>query len=532
VARDDASSERFSTTVLWSFLYSSAGNTASRIINALALLVVLKLISTSAFGAAGLVLAIFAVVKAVTELGLGVAIVQADELPRAVIDGLFWISLAVSAGLYALIALGAPLAAAFFREPQMTELIRGYGLIVVLFSLYFVPRNLLKRDLAFGTLAVIDNVSLLASAGLMVAFAWAGFGAWAVIVGEIGNRAGRLVGCHLVRPYWPRLQMDWAAVKPRVTFGLYATGSRLLYNLYTNADYLIVGRLFGTAAVGVYTVAYRIVSDTVRSVTSNVNDVAYPAFARLQHETGRLRRYFFTIARASLLLLGIALVVVACYVDEALAVGGYEKYLAAVPLVQIFAGVGVIRSVSPLVPQLLNAVGEARLNFWYSLSNVVVMPLAFLGGAQFGLIGVGWSWVVGYPVVVGLLFFFGARALGMGLGAFLGRAFSGLALLLPLAAAGIGVQLALEHLAGLGATATLLVGAPLTLLGGLAAAYWSERDTVAFLRERAFDNGDSDGDESNGGENDGGENDDAAPQDDALAKPPPEQSTPETQPRS
>jgi O-antigen/teichoic acid export membrane protein len=270
----------------------------------------------------------------------------------------------------------------------------------------------------------------------------------------------------------------------------------------------------------------------VRSVTSNVNDVAYPAFARLQHETGRLRRYFFTIARASLLLLGIALVVVACYVDEALAVGGYEKYLAAVPLVQIFAGVGVIRSVSPLVPQLLNAVGEARLNFWYSLSNVVVMPLAFLGGAQFGLIGVGWSWVVGYPVVVGLLFFFGARALGMGLGAFLGRAFSGLALFLPLAAAGIGVQLALEHLAGLGATATLLVGAPLTLLGGLAAAYWSERDTDAFLRERAFDNGDSDGDESNGGENDGGENDDAAPQDDALAKPPPEQSTPETQPRS
>ena len=481
MAHDD-SSQKFSTRVLWSFLYSGVGNTASKVINVVALFVVLKLISAASFGVASIVLAIFAVVKAVTELGLGVAIVQAEDLSRREIDSLFWLSLGASVLLYGLLAAAAPLAATFYDDPQFTSIIRIYGLIVVLFSFYFVPRNLLTRDLAFGQLAVIDNLALLSSSALMVLFGYLGYGAWAIIIGEMANRVGLMVLCHVFRPYVPRLQFSWKEVKPLVSFGLYATGSRLLYNLYSNADYLIAGAVFSKEAVGVYTLAYRIVSDPVRTLANNVNQVAYPAFSRLQDELERLRRYFFTIARGSLLIIGLLLVVIGLYIDEILTAGGYEKYLGAVPLVQVLAAVGVLRAVSPLVPRLLNAVGQARLNFYYSLSNAIFMPLAFVVGAQFGLMGMAWAWMIGYPGVVGLLFYFGARELELSLPAFVARAFSGLTLLLPLAALGFGLQLALERLTPFGDTLTLALGVSLTLALGLGAAYWRERETIALLR--------------------------------------------------
>ncbi len=481
----DSSPSSFSSRVVRSFLYSGVGNTVSKVINVVALLIVLKLISPEAFGIASIVLAIFAIVQSITELGLGVAIVQADALSRRETDSLFWLSLGASVVLYGLLVLSAPLAAAFYQEPALTSLIRVYGLIVVVFSFYLVPRNLLTRELSFGKIAVIDNVALLASAALMVLFAALGYGAWAIILGELGNRVGQLILCHVFRPYVPALQFHWKEVKPRVTFGLYATGSRFLYNLYKNADYLIVGRVFGAGAVGVYTLAYRIVSDTVRTLASNINQVAYPAFARLQHEQDRLRRYFFTIARGSLLLIGLIMIVVGLYIDELLVLGGYEEYLGAVPLVRVFAAVGVIRSVAPLVPQLLNAVGQARLNFFYSLSNALLMPLAFLIGAQFGLMGVAWAWAVVYPVVVLLLFAFGARALALPLPAVLARSFSGLLLLLPLAALGVGLQAGLARLTALPALATLAMGIGLTLAVGLGAVYWRERETIALLRGRA-----------------------------------------------
>lgn len=476
------SDSSFSSRVVRSFLYSGIGNTVSKVVNVVALLIVLKLITADAFGVASIVLAIFAVVQAVTELGLGVAIVQADELEDVEIDSLFWISLLMTGALYAVIYLTAPFAAEFYRMPDLTELIRVFGLVVVFFTFYFVPRNLLTRDLSFGVLAIVDNAALLFSSGVMIVLAWQGFGAWSIILGELANRAGQLVLCNAFRPWRPHLRFDWAAVRDRVSFGLYATGSRLLYNLYTNADYLIVGRVFGSPAVGVYTFAYRVVSDTVKTFTSNINNVAYPAFARLQHERERLRKYFFTIARGSLLVIGLALVVIGVYIDELLVLGGYDQYLGAVPLIRIFAVVAVLRTVSPIVPQLLNAVGQARLNFFYSLSNVIIMPAAFLIGAQFGLMGVGWAWVIGYPVVVGVLFWFGSRVLGMGLPRFLARTFSGLWILLPLLALALVIQEVAARMADGGNLVTLIVGAAVTLSAGLAAIYLRERETIAILR--------------------------------------------------
>ncbi|MFB6232569.1 MAG: lipopolysaccharide biosynthesis protein, partial [Salinibacter sp.] len=375
---DDAS---FSWQVIRSFLYSGVGTTASKVLNVVALLVVLKLISTSAFGIASIVLAIFSILRAVTELGLGVAIVQAQDISRTEIDSLFWLSLLISGSLYLLLVASAPLIGQFYGQPQLAPLLQVYGLSVVIFSFYFVPKNLLTKEMAFGRIVFAENASLLGSALVMVALAYLGFGAWSVILGELGNRVGRLALFHVFRPYWPNWQFDWAEIKPRVSFGLYATGSRLLYNFYIKADYLLVGRVFGPEAVGVYAMAFRIISDPVRTLTSTVNDVAYPAFSKLQEELERLRTYFLTIARANLSLIGLVLVVIAVYIESLLVVGGYEKYFDAIPLVHIFAVVGLLRSVSALVPQLLNAVGEARLNFFYSLANSLLMPAAFLVGA-------------------------------------------------------------------------------------------------------------------------------------------------------
>lgn len=478
---DDAS---FSWQVIRSFLYSGVGTTVSKVLNVVALLVVLKLISTSAFGIASIVLAIFSILRAVTELGLGVAIVQAQDITRKEIDSLFWLSLLISGSIYLLLVGAAPLIGQFYGQPQLSPLLQVYGLSVVIFSFYFVPKNLLTKEMAFGRIVFAENASLLGSAVVMVALAYAGFGAWSVILGELGNRIGRLVLFHVFRPYWPNWTFDWSEIKPRVSFGLYATGSRLLYNFYIKADYLLVGRVFGPEAVGVYAMAFRIISDPVRTLTSTVNDVAYPAFSKLQDELERLRTYFLTIARANLSLIGLVLVVIAVYIESLLVVGGYEKYFDAIPLVHIFAVVGLLRSVSALVPQLLNAVGQARLNFFYSLANSILMPIAFLIGAQFSLNGVAWAWVVAFPLAVMLLFYFGARALNTSLFSLLGRIVPAGLVLIPALGVALGCQWLADTYLPQMPILTLALGAVSTLGVGLGVIAWHEREAIAVIRGR------------------------------------------------
>ncbi|MGM0577790.1 MAG: lipopolysaccharide biosynthesis protein [Myxococcota bacterium] len=481
MAEEDGS---FARKVAKSFLVSGVGNAGTKIINVVALFFVLKMIEPSELGLASIVLAIFNIIQSVTQLGLGVAIVQAEDISRRQLDSLFWIALGLSTAIYLVIFAGAPLASWFYDEPLLTPMLRFQALAVVLFAAYLVSRNLMIRDMWFGRLAVADNVSLMVASGTMLLLAWLGHGAWAIVAGEFVQRAGQLVFCQAFRPYVPRWRVRWGEVRSMVRFGVYATGSRLLYNFYINADYLIVGRFFGADAVGVYSLAYRMVKDPVRTLVSIVNQVAYPAFARLQLEEERLRRYFYAIARVNMSSIGTVLLVIAVFTEDALMAIGYEQWLAVVPLVQILTVYGLILSVSPLVPQLLNAVGRARQNFLYSLTTAVVMPVAFLVAASMSLEAVAWVWGTIYPVVVVVLFLFGSRALKQSFWTFAGKTLSGAVVLAPVAVVALGVRWLLAEQAAWNPAPVAVLGAAVTLVSGLGLAYARERDTVAAVLKR------------------------------------------------
>ncbi len=474
----------FASRVAVSFLYSGVGNLLAKLAFIGAIFVVLKLISVEDFGVANIVLAIFAITESVNELGLGVALVQRKDIDRDEIDSLFWLSFGISVTIYALVFLCAPLISWFYEEPSLTALVRVYGLVLILFSLYFIPRNLMVKEMSFGQLALIDVFSLLTSSALMILLALWDYGPWSIIIGDLANRSGQFILCQLLRPYFPRFVLRFHRVRDMVSFGLYATGSRLLYNFYINADYLIVGKVFGAEALGIYTLAYRLISDPVKALANIINQVAYPAFARLQNQRERLRKYFFVIARAALSLIGVLLVIVAVYVDWGLTALDYEKWLEAVPIARIFAVTGLIRCVSPLIPQLLNAVGQARKSFYYSVATAVFMPMAFLVGAQFSLMGVAWAWSLAYPAVVMILIVIGASVLEISFFAFIFRLFAGLRVLIPAAILALALRFGLDGLYETHPQSVTLAAVLLTLSAGGLLAVYLEWDTIQVIRKK------------------------------------------------
>lgn len=475
----------FSSKVLQSFLYSGLGNTAGKLINVAALFVVLKFISPAELGIASIVLAIFSIVYSLSEMGLGVALVQAQKLDRQQVDTFFWLSLCVTVPVYLFIYIAAPLASAFYKQPELTNLIRFYGLVVIIFSLYMVSRNMLKRELEFKQITIAENSSLICSAFIMVWFAYRGWGAWSIIIGEFTNRAGQLVMLQFYYPYFPKLQFNYQKIKKHVQFGLYATGSRLLGNLYSNADYLIVGKFFGAEAVGIYTLAFRIVRDTVQTLITNINEVAYPALAKLQGNIIRLKKYFYIIVKGSLLLISFVLIILSTYIRELLVLFGYNKWLEAVPLIYIFTGYAIFRSVEAVIPQLINANGKSQLNFKFSILISLIMPAGFIIASQFSLLAVAWVWVTVYPLAIILLLYYGSSILNDPLWKFTYNSFRG-AILIPIfLVITTAVNMVSTYYFNEQPIVFLLVGISLSAAIILALIYYRERETIhLFMRKK------------------------------------------------
>lgn len=476
----------FGKRVTKSFAYAGLGSGLAKAGLFIAVLAAFRGMSPSQIGVGEMVLTYYAISLAITELGLGVALVQAKDTSAQQLRALFWLSVLVACGGYALLAsLIAPVSADFFDMPQLTALLRVHGLTLIFAAGFSVSKATLVKRLRFGRISIVENISMLAAVGTIVYFIGRGQPLWGIIVGDVVNRGCQFLAYQVFAPYVSRPTVRFASIAPMIRFGLHATGSRLLYNIYITADYFVIAKVFDDVVLGLYATGYRLTFDPLKQTIGIVNQVAYPTFARLQDDLVRLRFYFFTMARGSLVLLGTALLLVAVHADWILELFGFSHLLEAVPYVRVFAIIGVVRCVSPLVPQLLNAAGQSANNFRYSLVTAILMPVAFFVGSFFGVEGVVWAWVIAYPVVVLVLFHFARGVLEVGWSPLLARSFAGLRVVLPAAACSVGLRMLLDSVWG-ASWPSLVLGVLGTLAASTGFAWIFEADTLrAFRQARA-----------------------------------------------
>lgn len=468
---------------------SGGGILLSRLLNAVALFYILKVFTAAELGTVTLVTAIFASLQTLTELGLGAAIIQKRaELSREQFSALFWVSAALAIALVLALVVAAPWVADFYGQPDLSAMLRVYSLTLLAFVGYGIPRARLTYQLKFGRITSVEAAAGGVSAVLFIVLAYQGFGPWAILIGELASRLVMLVGFQLFSPFWPSRRADFHSVKKLVRFGLFAMGSRMLSEAYSNADYLVVGKLFQAHVLGIYGFAYRLVSDIGQTLRSSFVNVSFPTFSRLNDDKAALSRYLFGMARASIVLTGVVLIPLAALLEPLLRLFRYEEWLQAVPYAQVFVLVAIVRAAHVLTPRMLNALGYSATNFLFSACNAVLLPLSFyLGGIWFGLQGVVWAWGIAFPLSIAWYAVLAHSKLEVSYWRYLWGMFSGVLLLVPGAAAVAAFAYGLTtwgywtHVTSLGAIlqGVLTVGALLTALALCAAVpFLTERDNL------------------------------------------------------
>lgn len=464
-----------------SMLWVALGTLISKLIRIVALFVVLGLITDAELGVAQMALTVFVILQSVTEMGLGSALVRSKTIEDDDLAALFWVSVAASLALYVVVFFLSYALAAWYEQPLLPPLIQVQALGVLFFSLYVIPKSLLVRALNMRRVTVAENVAGALSAGVMMVLAVSGLGIWSIIVGEVSARFIEMLIYQASRPYLPRFVWAPRRIKALISFGLYNTGSRFLGRFYTEVDYLVIGKMFSDSLMGLYAFAFRTVDDIVKALIYMVNQVAYPTFAKLQDNKDELRAFLFGIARGTGLLIGTVLAFIFAFIEPLLVAIGYDQWLPAVPLVRLFAVIGLLRGLLPLLSSVINAYGEARYILAYAIVLSLVLPVAFILGGLIAFEGVAAVWLVVYPPVTLLLFRRVAILTNTPLGTLIRGVAGGLVFPVVLASALVLARAGLEAI-GAGPGVVVAVGLGLALGGGGGYAWRYER---AFI-DRVF----------------------------------------------
>ena len=401
--------KRMSTNVNRGLAWIGVASSLVGVLDIVAIVLILNFwISKTEYGIATMCIWIFPILDQATDLGLSAAVIQRDDHDEVKISTVFWMNLMIAAAMFVVLVIGAPIAAEhFYHHAIIGWMLIAYGTKLLWQNIYFIPAAMMKRELRFKELSVIRILANLAEFFGKVGFAWAGFGIWCFVLGPLCRVVVTGVGCQLRHPYKPKLVFRFKQAKDYVTFGVKTSASQMLFYFYTNVDYPIVGYYFGPAALGLYRFAYDVALDPVRMISVVVVDIAFPTFARLRHERDRLIAQFVSFVRLNLITVMTFSAVVFVGADDLIAVV-FPKYEGAGTALRILCIVAVLRSVSFVIPPLLDGIGRPDRTFTYTLTAAVALPCSYvlfavvLGGTL-GFESVAVAWSVGYPIAFAVL---------------------------------------------------------------------------------------------------------------------------------
>ena len=399
------------------------------ILDIAAILIILNnWVSRTEYGIATLVVWMFPLLDQATDLGLSAAVIQRDDHDDSKISTVFWINFMTAVGMFAILSGIAPIVAHVYGHDIIGWMLVAYGTKLLMQNVYFIPLSLMKRELRFKELSIIRIVSNIGEFTAKVGFAAAGFGIWCFVLGPLTRTLISAIGAQIRHPWRPKWILRFRDAKEYVTFGLKSSGSQILFHLYTNVDYPIVGFFFGEAALGAYRLAYEVVLEPVRMISNVVVDIAFPTFAKLQHARDRLIAQLVSFTKLNLITVMMYSAVVFVAAEDVLALF-FPEYVGAATAVRVLCAVAVLRSVGFVIPPLLDGTGHPNRTFNYMLSATIALPLAFwlgavLLGSRLDYVSVAVAWAVGYPIAFAVLIWLGVSTLSWSAMAYL-RSVSG-----------------------------------------------------------------------------------------------------------
>jgi O-antigen/teichoic acid export membrane protein len=462
----DSLRSRILRGVAWK-LVSQVFLQSSRVVVAI---ILARLLAPHDYGLAGMVLVVASLVLVFSDLALGAALVQRPTLTQADRSTVFWTAVAAGVTFTLLgVALSGPVAD-FFGEPDVQPLLATLSLSFLVTSLGTTQSALLMREMDFRRLELRMMGGTLAGAAVGITAAAYGAGAWAIIAQQLTIASVSTALLWAVTPWRPSLTFSRKSLRDLGGFSLNVFGQRLLYYLHANADKVLIGRFLGAAPLGVYTLAYNVVTAPFSRIAVPIAEVLFPAFSRMQDQPERLASAWIRATRLVGSVSIPALLGLVVLAPDFVHVVLGERWREATPVIQILAGVGMVQSLQTLNSNILQALNRTRTLFRYSIVFFVSHVAAFSVGLSWGITGVAASYAVSSAFVEPLYAWLTARALGISVWRFVaavgGVAQASLAMLATL----LGARMALVQtdiaagtrlliLIGLGALVYLLVGA-------------------------------------------------------------------------
>jgi PST family polysaccharide transporter len=285
-----------------------------------------------------------------------------------------------------------------------------------------------------------------------------GFGVWSLAGQMLANVVVGTLVLWLACPWRPGRAVSAATFVGLFRFGANVLGERVALFTSRRSDDFLIGLVLGSFALGLYTVAYRVLLIITEIIIWTIEGVAFPLFSRLNGDAERTKRAFYNLTQLCFAVAIPVFLTLAVIAPELINVAFGTKWADAIPVMRVLALVGIPHAVIYLNKAMVTAAGRPNLSLRVAALTGAVTVVGFILVVHWGILAVATSYVVCGYLLAPISVWSVTRVLRIQLGRYLQLLIaplaSGLVMVLALVAA---KEALVSVVAGLALIAVLLV---------------------------------------------------------------------------
>ncbi|MBS3805306.1 MAG: lipopolysaccharide biosynthesis protein [Oleiphilaceae bacterium] len=354
-------------------------------------IVLARYLSPADFGLVAMVTAVTGFVMLFKDAGLSMATVQREEITHSQISALFWINVAISIGLMILTACLAPAIARLYNEPQLHGITFAIAATFIFGGLSVQHQALLRRQMQFRLLALIDIAAMLTGVGAAIIIGVLTRSYWALVAMPAGIVIATCLGVWIACPWIPGAPRRAKGLRPMLKFGSMLTGFSVINYFARNVDNILTGWWLGASALGLYSKAYGLLLLPINQINAPFSNVMIPALSRLQNNPEAFQKLYMQMIGGIAWLGMPAITILALHADSIIRLVLGNQWLAAVPVFQLLTPAALMATTNVAGSWAVVPIGRADKQLKLSLVTSPCFVLAVCVGLPFGIEGVAIS---------------------------------------------------------------------------------------------------------------------------------------------
>lgn len=359
------------------FFWGGISNGVQLLLGMIFGIVIARALSPEDYGLINMLAIFTGISTIIINSGFSVALTNNLNATHKDYNAVFWFSFLVSILLYFILYFCAPLIAAFYDRPELTNLSRVIFISFFFSAIGIVPYTVLFKKLMVKQQALIDITAISLSGIIGLLLAINGFNYWALAIQAVLFICIGSILRFIIAPWRPTLSFDFSPLNKMLSFSSKLFLTNIFQQIHGNFFTVMFGKFYDATQLGYYSQGSKWMSMLNQLITGMFNIVAQPVIVQVNNDKERQMRVIRKMTRLAAFIAFPAFLGLIFIAKEFILVTIGEKFLPSVIYLQIMCGWGIVTPFIILYTQLLISHGK---------SNIFLKGNLIIGGLQISMI--------------------------------------------------------------------------------------------------------------------------------------------------